>query len=324
VVGFRRVEEVAEAIRSMTVRGAPAIGAAAAFGLALAALESDAQEVDTLRAECRAAADMLKRSRPTAVNLAWALNRMLRVLDSFEGDAAAFRAAALEEAQRIADEDVAVNKAIAAHGATLIEDGDTIIHHCNTGALATVDWGTALGVIRFAHEQGKRIHVLVDETRPRLQGSRLTAWELQQYGIPFDIISDNAAGYFLYTGQAQKVLFGADRVAANGDVANKIGTYMLALAARDNDIPAYSVVPTSTIDLSLASGEEIPIEERSPDEVLSIQRDGRRLSPEGASARNPAFDVTPHRLITAIVTEKGIVYPPFDSGLSSLLREERV
>ena len=221
----------------------------------------------------------------------------------------------MAEAQRIADEDVEINKRMARYGAELIADGDTIIHHCNTGALATVDWGTALGVIRTAHEQGKRIHVLVDETRPRLQGSRLTAWELQQYGIPFDIISDNAAGYFLRTGQAHKVFFGADRVAANGDVANKIGTYMLALAARDNGVPAYAVVPTSTIDLSLDSGKQIPIEERDPAEVLNIRRDGQPLSPPGATARNPAFDVTPNRLISAIVTENGVVYPPFEDGL---------
>ena len=320
VAEFRRAAEVAEAIRSMLVRGAPAIGAAAAFGMALAAQEADA---DALRASLREAAEMLRRSRPTAVNLGWALDRILRVVDSFDGDADSLREAVLAEAQNIADEDVETNRRLAAYGASLIEEGDTIIHHCNTGALATVDWGTALGAIRMAHEQGKSIHVLVDETRPRLQGSRLTAWELQQYGIPFDIISDNAAGYFLRTGQAQKVFFGADRVAANGDVANKIGTYMLALAAKDNGVPAYSVLPVSTIDMSLASGEEIPIEERAPDEVLSIRRDGRRLSPEGASARNPAFDVTPARLITAIVTERGIVYPPFDAGLSSILREEQ-
>ncbi len=197
----------------------------------------------------------------------------------------------------------------------LIEDGDTIIHHCNTGALAVVDWGTALGVIRTAHEQGKHVHVLVDETRPRLQGARLTAWELQQYGIPFEIISDNMAGYFLHTGQAQKVLFGADRITANGDVANKIGTYMLALAAQDNGVPVYSVAPISTIDLSMADGSLIPIEERDPDEVLGIQFHGERIAPQGARARNPAFDVTPNRLITGIVTEKGIIYPPFNDNL---------
>jgi methylthioribose-1-phosphate isomerase len=221
----------------------------------------------------------------------------------------------LEQAQRIADEDVEINKRMAEHGAALIDDGDTIIHHCNTGALATVDWGTALGVIRTAHEQGKKIHVLVDETRPRLQGARLTAWELDQYGIPYEIISDNTSGYFLKAGKAQKVFFGADRVAANGDVANKIGTYMLALAANDNGVPAYAVVPTSTVDLSLAHGDLIPIEERDPEEVLGLEFHGERVAPIEAQARNIAFDVTPHRLITGIVTENGVVYPPFEINL---------
>ena len=306
---------VAQAITEMVVRGAPAIGAAAAFGLALAARQSRAGTPEGLLADLREAASTLGAARPTAVNLHWALRRILKTAGEYSGPAEKLRQVVMAEAQRIADEDVEINKRMARYGAELIADGDTIIHHCNTGALATVDWGTALGVIRTAHEQGKRIHVLVDETRPRLQGSRLTAWELQQYGIPFDIISDNAAGYFLRTGQAHKVFFGADRVAANGDVANKIGTYMLALAARDNGVPAYAVVPTSTIDLSLDSGKQIPIEERNPAEVLNIQRDGQPLSPPGATARNPAFDVTPNRLISAIVTENGVVYPPFEDGL---------
>jgi methylthioribose-1-phosphate isomerase len=229
------------------------------------------------------------------------------------------RHAALAEAQLIADEDVENNKRMAGYGADLIETGDTIIHHCNTGALATVDWGTALGVIRMAHEQGKQVHVLVDETRPRLQGSRLTAWELKQYGIPYEIITDNMAGYFLRSGQAQKVLFGADRVAANGDVANKVGTYMLSLAACDNQVPAYAVVPTATIDMDLADGSLIPIEEREPSEVLDIKFRGEDAAPTGAGARNPAFDVTPNRLITAIVTEEGIVYPPFETNLRRIM-----
>jgi methylthioribose-1-phosphate isomerase len=225
------------------------------------------------------------------------------------------RAAVLKEAQNIADEDVDINKRMAEIGAALIQDGDTIIHHCNTGALAAVDWGTALGVIRTAHAQGKNIHVLVDETRPRLQGARLTAWELEQYGIPYDIITDNMAGHFLKTGQAQKVFFGADCVASNGDVANKIGTYMLSLAAHDNQVPVYAVVPTSTIDLSLASGDQIPIEERSPDEVLNIQYKGEAVAPVEAQARNIAFDVTPARLITAIVTERGLIQPPYEVNI---------
>jgi methylthioribose-1-phosphate isomerase len=231
------------------------------------------------------------------------------------------RIAILEAAQTIADDDVCINKKMASIGATLIDDGDTIIHHCNTGALAAVDWGTALGVIRMAFEQGKHIHVLVDETRPRLQGARLTAWELKRYGISYDIITDNAAGYFMSTGQVQKVMFGADRVAANGDVANKIGTYMLALSAQDNHVPVYAVVPTSTIDLSLADGSLIPIEERDPAEVLNLQVAGQSTTPEGATARNPAFDITPNRLISAIVTEKGVIYPPFEPNLSGCCRQ---
>ena len=317
-------QAVAQAIRTMVVRGAPAIGATAGFGLALAASQSPAKDLNGLRADLKEAGEVLHEARPTAVNLDWALRRMLRLAQDFKGKPDELRQALLEEAQRIADEDVEINKRMARYGATLIEDGDTIIHHCNTGSLATVDWGTALGVVRMAHEQGKKIHVLVDETRPRLQGARLTAWELQRYGIPYHIISDNAAGYFLHTGQAQKVFFGADRVAANGDVANKIGSYMLALAAHDNGVPAYSVLPTSTVDLSLASGDQIPIEEREMEEVLGLQVGGKPVVPEGAAARNPAFDVTPHRLLAGIVTENGIAYPPFAQSLARLVHGERL
>jgi methylthioribose-1-phosphate isomerase len=321
ILTCRTHAEVAHAITDMAIRGAPAIGAAAGFGLALAALESSAQTTADLIADLQNASALLRSARPTAVNLAWALQRVMgKVKSSGGGSADELRHAVLEEAQRIADEDVEINLRMARHGAELIADGDTVIHHCNTGALAVVDWGTALGVIRMAHEQGKRVHVLVDETRPRLQGARLTAWELEQYGIPYEIITDNAAGYFLKAGQVQKVFFGADRVAANGDVANKIGTYMLALAAHDNDIPVYSVVPTSTIDLSLAHGGLIPIEEREADEVLGIQFHGEPVAPKNAKARNPAFDITPNRLITAIVTENGIVYPPFEQNLIKTMK----
>ena len=315
IIMFDDYRQVSGAIRDMVVRGVPAIGATAAFGMALAAQGSDAVDLAALKADIKAAAIVLGASRPTAVNLAWALERILGKIVGFEGDLEALREEVLTEAQRIADEDVQINRTMARNGAELIDDGDLIIHHCNTGALAAVDWGTALGVIRMAYENGKQLHVLVDETRPRLQGARLTAWELEQYGIPYDIISDNAAGHFLRSGQVSKVFFGADRVAANGDVANKIGTYMLALAAHDNDVPVYSVVPTSTIDLSLANGSLIPIEERSPDEVLDLQRGGVPVTPQGASARNPAFDVTPHRLVSGIVTENGIAYPPFEINL---------
>lgn len=315
VVAYRRYRDVADAIRDMVVRGAPAIGAAAAFGLALAAMESKHSERDDLLADLEEARGVLKAARPTAVNLTWAMSRVMGKAQEAPSRGDVLRRVVLEEAQRIADEDVEINKRMAAHGADLIESGDTIIHHCNTGALAAVDWGTALGAIRMAHEQGKQVHVLVDETRPRLQGARLTAWELEQYGIPYEIITDGMAGYFMRAGQAQKVFFGADRVAGNGDIANKIGTYMLSLAANDNGLPVYAVVPTSTIDLQLETGNLIPIEERDPSEVLDIQFRGERVPPEGARARNPAFDVTPNRLITAIVTENGVIYPPFTANL---------
>ena len=326
VVSFRDPVSVARAIKDMVVRGAPAIGAAAAFGLALAGYESAARSSNDLLNDLRNASGTLKAARPTAVNLAWAVDKVMWVAEKLKDERSSdeLRHLILNAAQRIADDDVEINKRMAEHGAKLIDEGDTIIHHCNTGALATVDWGTALGVIRTAHEQGKHIHVLVDETRPRLQGARLTAWELDQYGIPYELISDNMAGYFLKAGKAQKVFFGADRVAANGDVANKIGTYMLALAAHDNDVPVYSVVPTSTVDLSLEHGDLIPIEERDPQEVLGIQFEGERVAPIEAEARNIAFDVTPNRLITGIVTENGVVYPPFDVNLKKAVLGQEV
>lgn len=317
VLSYRDHRSVAAAIKEMVVRGAPAIGAAAAFGLALAGYESASASTSDLLAHLQASANTLKASRPTAVNLAWAVDRVMSVVTTVGAERSAdeIRQLVLDEAQRIADEDVEINKRMAEHGAALINDGDTIIHHCNTGALATVDWGTALGVIRTAHEQGKKIHVLVDETRPRLQGARLTAWELEQYGIPYEIISDNMAGYFLKAGKVQKCFVGSDRTTANGDVANKIGTYMLALAAFDNGVPFYPVVPTSTIDLSLAHGGLIPIEERDPQEVLGLEFEGQRVAPKNAKARNIAFDVTPARLVTGIVTENGVAYPPFEESL---------
>ena len=327
VLSYTDHKSVAHAITDMVVRGAPAIGAAAAFGLALAGFESASNSTEDLFADLQAASNTLKASRPTAINLAWAVDRIMGSLFQWEraegeGEVDLIRQFVLQEAQRIADEDVEINKRMAAHGAALINDGDTIIHHCNTGALATVDWGTALGVIRTAHEQGKKIHVLVDETRPRLQGARLTAWELEQYGIPYEIISDNTAGYFLKAGKVQKCFVGSDRTAANGDVANKIGTYMLALAAHDNGVPFYPVVPTSTIDLSLAHGDLIPIEERDPQEVLGLEFMGERVAPQNAKARNIAFDVTPNRLVTAIVTENGVVYPPFEVNLKKIVLGE--
>jgi methylthioribose-1-phosphate isomerase len=316
---YQRYQDVAEAIQTMVIRGAPAIGAAAAFGMALAAFQSKADSIDALILDLNQASADLNKARPTAVNLAWAVRRMLRAAKDFEGSPDDLRDHLLTLAKEIADEDVAVNKRLSEFGADLIEDGDTIIHHCNTGALATVDWGTALGVIRMAHEQGKNIHVFVDETRPRLQGARLTAWELEQYGIPYDIITDSTSGYLMRKGLVQKVIFGADRVAANGDVANKIGSYMLALAAYDNGIPAYSTFPISTIDFDLDRGDLIPIEEREEKEVLQLSLMGQRVTSENASARNFAFDVTPARLISAWITEKGVIYPPFKMNLQSAM-----
>jgi len=314
LVEYENYREVARAIRTMVVRGAPAVGAAAAFGMALAAQESQARDRNGLLTDLRAAARVLSAARPTAVNLSWAVARLLRRAEA-ESDPISIPGALLAEAQALADEDVEVNKRLGEHGAALIRDGDTILHHCNTGALATVDYGTALGVIRTTHEQGKQMHVLVDETRPRFQGARLTAWELQQLDIPFTLIADNAAGHFMRTGQVDIVLVGADRVAANGDVANKIGTYKLAVVAQANGIPFYSCVPTSTIDLSLSTGDDIPIEERPAEEITGATYQGQPIAPEGVRVANPAFDVTPHRYVTGIVTENGIAYPPFETSL---------
>jgi methylthioribose-1-phosphate isomerase len=310
--------DVAEAIRTMVIRGAPAIGAAAAFGMALAGLNSPAHTRSDLLRDLELAAEVLRQSRPTAVNLFWAIDRMLHAATEESLDSADdVREALVQEAQRIADEDVEVNQRMAEHGAALIKDGDTILTLCTAGALATVDYGTALGVIRMAHEQGKQIKVFADETRPRLQGARLTAWELMRLGIDATLIADNAAGYYMRKGAINIVFVGSDRTAANGDVANKIGTYKLAVLAKENGIPFYPVVPTSTIDLSLANGDLIPIEERDEREVTEI--DGVRIAPVGIKVGNPAFDVTPHRYVTGIVTENGIAYPPFEISLKRVV-----
>ncbi len=314
LLDFDDYHQVAAAITDMVVRGAPAIGATAGFGMALAARQCNSPDRLALLACLQEAAQVLKQARPTAVNLAWAADRLLRVAgDEDLSTVDEIRAAMLAEAQRLADEDVELNRRMGYNGAALVRDGDTILHHCNTGALAAVDWGTALGVVRAAHEQGKRIHVLLDETRPRLQGARLSAWELKQLGVPFDVIADNAAGHFMRSGQVNLVLVGSDRTAANGDVANKIGTYSVAVLAHENGIPFYPVVPTSTVDLNMPSGDLIPIEERNPDEVRAPY--GHPIIPPDYPARNPAFDVTPHRYVTGIVTENGIAYPPFELSL---------
>lgn len=314
IAEWRTVDEVARSITEMYVRGAPAIGATGAYGMALAALTSPATDRGSLLADLVAAKETLDAARPTAVNLSWATARLLEVAaGTVLSNMDDMRAALLAEAEALADEDVEINRRMGFHGAEVIPDGANLLHHCNTGSLATVDFGTALGVIYACQEQGKQIHVWVDETRPRLQGARLTAWELMRAEIPMHLIADNAAGHLMRTGQVDVVIFGSDRTAANGDVANKIGSYKLAVCARENGIPVYAVVPTSTVDLNLATGDEIPIEERGPEEVAEI--DGHRIAPEGVPVYNPAFDVTPHRYITGIVTEEGICYPPFTESL---------
>ena len=314
LVTFDDYAQVAEAISQMAVRGAPAIGVAAAFGMALAAHQSGARTPEQLRAFIQQAAQRMKAARPTAVNLAWAVDRVVAVLnDASLTTVDELSQRMLATAQQLADKDVEDNKRMADFGSALIKDGDTILHHCNTGALATVGWGTALGVIRAAHEQGKKIHVLLDETRPRLQGARLSAWELNELGVSFDIIVDAASGSFLRAGEVDLVLVGSDRTAANGDVANKIGTYTVAVLAKENGVPFYPVVPTSSIDLKLASGELIPIEERPAEEIRTPF--GQDLFPATFPVRNPAFDVTPAKYVTGIVTEFGIAYPPFNKSL---------
>lgn len=319
VVELEDYREVAQAIQQMVIRGAPAIGAAAAFGLALAAFRSQAGTREELIRDLETAADVIRATRPTAVNLFWAVERMLqRARTSSPPEISQLVAELIQEAQWIAEQDIQINRSIGVHGATLIEDGFNILTHCNAGALATVDYGTALAVVRTAHEQGKRIHVWVDETRPRLQGARLTAWELMKEGIPMTLIADNAAGSLMRRGQVDIVLVGSDRTAANGDVANKIGTYSLAVLAKENGIPFYAAVPTSTIDLSLPSGDQIPIEERDEHEVTHCG--DCRIAPQGVKVFNPAFDVTPHRYVTGIITENGIAYPPFRQSLRRMVQ----
>ncbi len=315
---IRDYHELGVAIKDMHIRGAPAIGAAAAFGMVLAARQCAEMSCTAFLAELDHAADYLRTTRPTAVNLFWAINRMLRCAQQAKHETVARIIGALEqEAQAIADEDVEINKRMGAHGAEVVDDGDNILTHCNAGALATVDYGTALGVIRAAHEQGKKIRVWVDETRPRLQGARLTAWELMRDNIPMTLIADNVAGHLMRKGKVDVVLFGADRVAANGDVANKIGSYKLAVLARENGVPCYSVSPTSTIDMNIAAGDDIPIEERSSKEVTHIR--GVQIAPDDVPVLNIAFDVTPYRYLTGIITERGIVYPPFARNLRRIM-----
>jgi len=317
---------VAQGIRDMIIRGAPAIGVAAAMGVALGVKRSPAETVAALRNELDAICDTLAATRPTAVNLFWAIARMRRC---FEATAAveqpqpaalaALRAALETEALRIYHEDIAINHAIGRHGAVLMPDSGRVLTHCNAGALATAGYGTALGVIRAAVESGKTIEVYADETRPYLQGARLTAWELQQDGIPTTVITDNMAGHFLQRGAIQAVVVGADRIAANGDVANKIGTYSVAVLARENNVPFYVAAPLSTLDLSLPDGSRIPIEERAAREVTHLN--GTALTPEGVAVANPAFDITPHRYVSGIITEAGVARAPFLESLAGLVEK---
>ena len=316
-VRCRQPREVAEAIRNMTIRGAPAIGVAAAFGLALAARGSKAQGA-ALAAEFERACGELAHTRPTAVNLFWAIDRMRRRFQAAaEMDGAALRQALLDEALAIQAEDLAACRRMGDLGAELLPQEARVLTHCNAGALATAGYGTALGVVRSAARLGKIKNVFADETRPYLQGARLTAWELMQDGIPTTLIADNMAGHLMARGEVNAVVVGADRIAANGDVANKIGTYSVAILAKEHGIPFYVAAPVSTIDLSTPDGSKIPIEERSPDEVT--HHGGRRLAPEGVAVRNPAFDVTPHRYVTAIVCERGVARAPYGDSLRALL-----
>jgi methylthioribose-1-phosphate isomerase len=314
---YESAEEVAEAIRSMVIRGAPAIGVAAAMGIALGMKEAGASSIADLERRMETLSKAFAATRPTAVNLFWAIDRMRRTFESARGLTPAGAVAALEkEALLIRDEDIEMNRRMGRNGEPLIPESARVLTHCNAGALATAGYGTALGVIRAAVEKGKKVRVLADETRPFLQGARLTAWELAQDGIQVTLITDNAAGHFMSRGEVDLAIVGADRIAANGDVANKIGTYSVAVLAKESKIPFYVAAPLSTIDLSLSSGAEIPIEERDPEEV---KRAGTtRVAPEEVPARHPAFDVTPARLVTAIITEAGVARAPYERSLKAL------
>ena len=314
---FNSAEEVAFAIKDMVIRGAPAIGAAAAYGLAVELKHRDSENLDELSLVYQLADDVLRCSRPTAVNLFWALDRMSnRVNHTTFTTAEELKDFVLKEAHAIAEEDVEICKQIGLNALVLIPEKARAVHHCNTGGLATVGYGTALGIIRTAHEKGRDISVLVDETRPRLQGAKLTSWELQQLGIEHKLIVDGASGFFMKQGGVDFCVVGCDRVAANGDVANKIGTYNLALVAHVHKVPFYVAAPTSTIDISTASGDDIEIEERVETEVLYVGEE--RIAPEGIEVGNPAFDVTPAKYISAIITEKGIVRPPYKENIQAL------
>jgi methylthioribose-1-phosphate isomerase len=310
-------EQVADVIRTMVVRGAPAIGVAAAMGIALGAKNSKAANVGQFKREFDQICDVIGKTRPTAVNLFWAIRRMQKKFDILHTlSVAEIKQALIEESQRMHAEDIAANQAMGRHGATLMPSEGGVLTHCNAGALATAGYGTALGVIRAAVEQGKKIHVYADETRPFLQGSRLTAWELMKDGIPTTVISDNMAGAMMKQGKIGAIVVGADRVAANGDVANKIGTYTVAVLAKEHGIPFYVAAPISTIDFACRDGSQIPIEQRNAREITHIA--GKQMTPDGVSIENPAFDVTPAKYVTAIITERGIARTPYPEALRGL------
>jgi methylthioribose-1-phosphate isomerase len=313
-VTCRTYQEVATAIRDMIIRGAPAIGVAAAMGVALGVQQASPVDVD---AQVKTICDTLAATRPTAVNLFWAIDRMKRLYESLRGQPIErIRARLIAEAQSMHEEDIAINRAIGGHGAPLVPDGRTVLTHCNAGALATAGYGTALGVIRAAREAGKQIDVFADETRPFLQGARLTVWELQKDGIPTTLITDNMAGHFMKAGRIGCVVVGADRIAANGDVANKVGTYSVAVLAKENGVPFYVAAPISTLDLTLSTGDQIPIEERSAAEVTHVF--GQPVAPAGTAVKNPAFDVTPARYVSGIITEKGVARAPYEISLKEM------
>lgn len=316
---LRSYDEVAEAIKKMVVRGAPAIGVSAAMGIALGASQSVGTSVADLEDDLGYIFKVMSETRPTAVNLFWAIDRMRSRFEQerSSGNVEQVKAALVAEALAIFEEDILANRAIGGFGAPLIPDGGTVLTHCNAGALATAgDYGTALGVIRGARDAGKKIAVIADETRPFLQGLRLTAWELAKDNIPVTVITDNMAGHVMKKGKVDAVVVGADRIAANGDTANKIGTYMVAVLAKQHNIPFYVAAPLSTIDMSLPTGADIPIEERDPKEITHIR--DQQLAPDGIGVHNPAFDVTPNELVTAIITDKGVAEPPFEVTLRQL------
>jgi len=315
----RGYTEIISAINDMTIRGAPAIGVAAAMGIALGMQSQHVSSNENLKTSFYRICGEFSRTRPTAVNLFRAIERMKRCFEErLKSGIDTIKGALVAEAKKICEEDIATNRQIGIHGRRLIKDGDNILTHCNAGALATAGYGTALGVIRAAREEGRELHVFVDKTRPVLQGARLTAWELMRDDVPATLITDNMAGFLMKQGKIDLVIVGADRIAANGDVANKIGTYSLAVLAHEHNIPFYVSAPLSTIDIEIRDGDDIPIEERDDEEVLCIR--GVRMAPDGMKVYNPAFDVTPNRFITAIITEAGIVASPFEKTIKDLFR----